>query len=81
MSASRPREGYSDLTSWKIFMDKLTLEDIDYKRLEVLVKFLGPNGKIKPARRTKASSKKQSRAAQAIKQARYLALLPYYKGT
>lgn len=80
MSASRPREGSSDLTSWKMFMDKLKLEDIDYKRLEVLVKFLGPNGKIKPARRTKASSIKQSRAAQAIKQARYLALLPYYKG-
>lgn len=80
MSSSRPREGSSDLTSWKMFMDKLKLEDIDYKRLEVLVKFLAPNGKIKPARRTKASSIKQSRAAQAIKQARYLALLPYYKG-
>lgn len=41
----------------------------------------GPNVKIKPARRTKASSIKQSRAAQAIKQARFLALLPYYKSS
>lgn len=41
----------------------------------------GPNVKIKPARRTKASSIKQSRATQAIKQARFLALLPYYKSS
>ena len=80
-SARPPREGFNDLSSWKLFMDKLKPEDIDYKRLEVLAKFLAPNGKIKPARRTKASSKQQSRAAQAIKQARFLALLPYYKGT
>lgn len=83
MSGYRPRdrEGSGDLSSWKTYMDKLELEDIDYKRIEVLVKFLAPNGKIKPARRTKASSIKQSRAAQAIKQARFLALLPYYKSS
>lgn len=83
MSGYRPRErdGSSDLSNWKTYMDKLEVEDIDYKRLEVLVKFLAPNGKIKPARRTKASAIKQNRAAQAIKQARFLALLPYTKSS
>ena len=58
---------------------KLKLEEIDYKRLDVLSKFLTPTGKIEAARRTGASRKQQSRVVRAIKRARYLALLPYAK--
>lgn len=58
---------------------KLKLEEIDYKRLDVLSKFLTPTGKIEAARRTGASRKQQSRVVRAIKRARFLGLLPYAK--
>jgi small subunit ribosomal protein S18 len=56
---------------------KLKLEEIDYKRLDVLAKFITPSGKIEAARRTGATRKQQGRVARAIKRARYLALMPY----
>ena len=56
---------------------KLKSEDIDYKRLDVLVKFITPTGKIEAARRTGASRKQQTRVVRAIKRARFLALVPY----
>ena len=55
----------------------LKVEDIDYKRLDVLARFLNPIGKIDAARRTGASRKQQARIVQAIKRARFLGLLPY----
>ena len=58
-------------------MAKLKLEDIDYKRLDILTRFLSPTGKIDAARRTGASRKQQNRVVQAIKRARFLGLLPY----
>ena len=56
---------------------KLKPEEIDYKRLDVLVKFITPTGKIEAARRTGATRKQQTRVVRAIKRARYLALVPY----
>jgi small subunit ribosomal protein S18 len=50
---------------------------IDYKRPEVLRRFLTDRGKIKPRRRTGTCAKHQRRLAVAIKRARHLALLPY----
>ncbi|MCC7261532.1 MAG: 30S ribosomal protein S18 [Candidatus Latescibacteria bacterium] len=61
----------------KEFTAKLKPEDIDYKRLDVLVRFLNPIGKIDAARRTGATRKQQAQIVQAIKRARYLGLLPY----
>lgn len=61
----------------KEFTAKLKPEDIDYKRLDVLARFLNPIGKIDAARRTGATRKQQAQIVQAIKRARYLALLPY----
>ena len=61
----------------KEFTGQLKLEDIDYKRLDVLVHFLTPIGKIEAARRTGANRKQQARIVQSIKRARYLGLLPY----
>lgn len=63
--------------SRKEFVAKLKLEDIDYKRLDVLTRFLSPTGKIDAARRTGATRKQQNRVVQAIKRARFLGLLPY----
>ena len=64
-------------SSRKEFTAKLKLEEIDYKRLDVLARFLNPIGKIDAARRTGATRKQQARIVQAIKRARFLGLLPY----
>ena len=50
---------------------------IDYKDVKMLQRFVSERGKIVPSRITAVSAKKQRRLAQAIKRARFLALLPY----
>ena len=50
---------------------------IDYKDVKTLQRFMSERGKIVPSRITAVSTKKQRRLANAIKRARYLALLPY----
>ncbi len=50
---------------------------IDYKDIEILKKFLNPNGKIMNHRRTGVTSKNQRALTQAVKQARFLGLLPF----
>ena len=59
------------------FTAKLKPEEIDYKRLDIIVRYQNPIGKIDAARRTGASRKQQTRIVQAIKRARFLGLLPY----
>jgi small subunit ribosomal protein S18 len=50
---------------------------IDYKDVRLLSRFLSERGKIVPSRITAVSATKQRELAQAIKRARFLALLPY----
>ena len=50
---------------------------IDYKDVELLKRFLTPEGKIRPRRQTGVNAKNQRKLARAIKRARHLALLPY----
>ena len=50
---------------------------IDYKDAELLKKFLNPHGKIMPRRRTGLSAANQRALAEAVKRARFMALLPY----
>ncbi len=49
----------------------------DYKDINSLKKFISEKGKITPRRITYISIKKQKDLSNAIKRARYLALLPY----
>ena len=51
--------------------------NIDYKKTKLLKKYLSERGKIIPSRVTSVSSKKQRELAQAVKRARFMALLPY----
>ena len=50
---------------------------IDYKDVKLLQRFVSERGKIVPSRITAVSTKRQRELAQAIKRARFLALLPY----
>lgn len=50
---------------------------IDYKDVKMLQRYISERGKIVPSRITAVSQKKQRKLSQAIKRARYLALLPY----
>ena len=52
-------------------------EWIDYKDIETLKDFVNESGKIIPARITGTSSGYQRQLSEAIKRARFLALLPY----
>jgi len=56
---------------------KEKIEEIDYKDVETLKKFLTPRGKILPRRNTGVCAKHQRQLARAIKRAREMALLPY----
>ncbi|MCB2262140.1 MAG: 30S ribosomal protein S18 [Candidatus Thiosymbion ectosymbiont of Robbea hypermnestra] len=53
------------------------ITEIDYKDLNLLKSYVSESGKVVPSRITGTSAKYQRRLAQAIKRARYLALLPY----
>jgi small subunit ribosomal protein S18 len=50
---------------------------VDYKDASMLSHYVSGRGKIESRHRTKACAKHQRRLAQAIKRARFLALLPY----
>jgi small subunit ribosomal protein S18 len=51
--------------------------EIDYKDLNLLKQYVSESGKIVPSRITGTSAKYQRQLADAVKRARYLALLPY----
>lgn len=50
---------------------------IDYKNQDLLRRFLSPEGKVLPGRRTGLTSKNQRKITRAIKQARAVGLLPF----
>jgi len=66
----RPRKKVCYFTKNKITF-------IDYKDVELLKRFISPNGKIAPRRVTGTSARYQRELATAIKNARFVALLPY----
>ena len=59
------------------YFTKNNITYIDYKDVDLLKKFISPNGKIIPRRVTGTKAKYQRELAVAIKRARQMALLPY----
>ncbi len=53
------------------------VDDIDYKDLARLRRYISDRGKIESRRKTGTCAKHQRRLAQAIKRARLIALLPF----
>lgn len=52
-------------------------KEINYKDIETLERFMTERGKILPRRITGCSARHQRAATDAIKRARYMALLPF----
>lgn len=52
---------------------------IDWKDTRLLGRYISERGKMVPSRITAVSGKKQRELSQAIKRARYMALLPYVR--
>lgn len=53
------------------------IDEIDYKDVEKLRKFVSDKGKILPRRITGTCAKHQRKVTEAIQRARHIALLPY----
>ena len=53
---------------------------IDYKKADMLRRFISDDGKIRPRRQTGTCARHQRVLAGAIKRARYIALLPFTGG-
>jgi small subunit ribosomal protein S18 len=54
---------------------------IDYKNSEDLRRMLSPNGKIQSRKRSGMNARQQRLLSQAIKRARFMALLPFTSAT
>ena len=53
---------------------------IDYKKVDLLRRYITEDGKIRPRRQTGACARHQRAVAAAVKQARHVALLPFTGG-
>ena len=59
------------------YFKKNNVKYMDYKDVETLKMFITPNGKISPRRATGTCAKHQRELAKAIKNARFMGLLPF----
>lgn len=55
------------------------IKEIDFKDTKALSRFISAAGKIKVRKKTHLCARHQKRLAQAIKRARFMALMPYVK--
>lgn len=59
----------------------LGVDYVDYKDVDSLRRMMSPNGKIYGRKRLGMSAREQRMVARAVKQARFLGLLPYTSAT
>ncbi|WP_029513497.1 30S ribosomal protein S18 [Mycoplasmopsis primatum] len=55
------------------------IEYVDYKNIDFINKFLSGTGQIKPHSATGSCARHQRKIANAVKRARFMALIPYTK--
>jgi len=58
-------------------LEGLSDEELDYKNIELLSRYVSERGRIMPSRISSISAKKQRKLALAIKRARVLALMSF----
>ena len=61
------------------FFCSQNMKEIDYKEVELLKRFISSQAKIIDPRHTGICAKHQRKLAEAIKRARFLALLPFVR--
>ncbi len=61
------------------FFCSQNLNDIDYKEVDLLRRFVSSQAKVIDPKHTGICAKHQRKLAQAIKRARFMALLPYVR--
>ena len=59
------------------FFTQNNIKHIDYKDIALLKQFLNPHARIQGKKKTYVSAKYQRELAQAVKRARFMALLPF----
>ncbi len=65
------------MTNKQCYFSQNNIQHIDYKDTEILKKFLNPHARMMSRKKTGVSTKNQRKLANAIKRARFMALLPY----
>ena len=63
--------------SKQCFFKQNGISHIDYKDIDILKKFINPHGRILGSKKTGVCAKNQRKLANAVKLARFMALLPY----
>lgn len=77
MARSQPQRPQRPAKKKDDFFKKNKITYIDYKDVELLQRFVSERGKIRSARVTGVNPQQQRLLAQAIKNAREMALMPY----
>lgn len=72
-----PRQEKLKIMTIQCYFCSQNIKDIDYKNTENLRRFISPQAKILPRKRTNLCAKHQRRLAIAIKRARILGLIPF----
>ncbi len=79
-SSSRKRPQTAPTRRKSCFFCKDKIDEIDYKNINQLRRYISEKGKIRNRRITGACRRHQRQVAVAIKRAREMALLPYVTG-
>ena len=61
------------------YFTKYNIQHVDYRDVHLLARFINPHGKMLSRRRSGLCAKYQRKVRRAIKNARYMALMPYIK--
>ncbi len=61
------------------YFTKHNIQYVDYRDVHLLTRFVNPYGKMLSRRRSGLCAKYQRKVKKAIKNARYMALMPYIK--
>lgn len=59
------------------FFSQNNIKYVDYKDIELLKKFLNPHARMQGKKKTSVSARSQRQLSEAIKRARFMALLPF----